>query len=143
MVSFPKVAHPLRRDVFITNTKTFLFSLEENRENHHEDMAGANDAAAIRLLTRAVELDGRKQKSKALALYKEAIDLLLQAVNGMKEGDPRVAAFRAKAAEALKRAEILDSQVEADKRAGSFHEQVRFNAGFIFEHYVLEIQYRY
>ena len=88
---------------------------------------GSNDAAAaaIRLLTRAVETDQRKnKKQEAFALYKEAIDLLLTAAKDVKGGEA-AARFRAKASEALARAEVLRTEIEADRVAVSNHQQVR------------------
>jgi len=86
--------------------------------------ASVSDQAAIQLLTRAVELDQKKRKTEALALYKEGLALLIEAMKVIKD-EARLAAFRAKAKQYMNRAEQLQQQIEADKKTGKFHEQIR------------------
>ena len=86
--------------------------------------SGVNDKAAIQLLTRAVELDQRKRKTEALALYKEGLALLIDAMRTIKD-ETRLEAYREKAKQYMGRAEMLQKQIEADQKAGKFHEQLR------------------
>ena len=90
-------------------------------------MSAVSHVAAIALLTRAVELDGKKRKVESLALYKEGLAMLLEAIKAIKDDEPRVKAYRDKAKECMTRAEKLQKEIDADKAAGKFHQQVRLH----------------
>lgn len=94
-------------------------------------MAEGSDKAAIALLCRAVELDGKKRKTEALVCYKEGLQLLMNVIQDLKTGgnETKLSTYRAKASQYMKRAEQLSLQIEEDKRAGKFHEQVRLEGG--------------
>ena len=97
--------------------------------------SSASDTAAIVLLHRAVELDSKKMKMEAYTCYLEGIQLLMNVIKEMKtadtaESDSRLAAYRAKTSECMKRAEQLKMEIEEEKqRQGEFHEQVRLEGG--------------
>ena len=93
-------------------------------------MAGS-DTAAIALLCRAVELDGKRRKTEALVCYKEGLQLLMNVIQDMKTGgnEAKLSAYRSKASQYMQRAEQLSLQIEEDKRTGKFHEQYKLEGG--------------
>ena len=97
-------------------------------------MATSSDKAAIALLCRAVELDGKRRKTEALVCYKEGLQLLMNVIQDLKStgnNETKISAYRTKASEYMKRAEQLSSQIEEEKRAGKFHEQIKLEGGSI------------
>ena len=95
-------------------------------------MATGSDKAAIALLCRAVQLDGKKRKTEALVCYKEGLQLLLNAIQDLNtagDNETKISAYRTKASEYMTRAEQLEKQIEEEKRAGKFHEQIKLEGG--------------
>lgn len=96
-------------------------------------MEFGSDKAAIVLLRRAVELDGKKRKTEALVCYKEGIQLLMNAIQNLKSlgsgNENKLNAYRNKASEYVKRAEEISAEIEDMKRAGNFHEQIKLEGG--------------
>ena len=75
----------------------------------------SKESGAISLLTRAVELDGKKQWTSALVCYKEGLQMLMEAI-GTESMDPaKKSRFKEKAKEYMNRAEILKKNIEAAK----------------------------
>ena len=84
----------------------------------------SKESGAISLLTRAVELDGKNQWTSASVCYQEGLQMLLEAVKNESMDPTKKAKFREKAAEYLKRAEILQKKIDDAKKAGNFHEHI-------------------
>ena len=51
---------------------------------HDRKMERNSEKEAITLLLRAVDLDGKRRKTDALAMYKEGIGALMQVINELK-----------------------------------------------------------
>lgn len=84
-----------------------------------------NESAAISLLRRAVELDAtNKQRTSALACYKEGLHLLMEVIKTDNLDEAKKQRFRCKAKEYMSRAEELQRLIDASKKAGNFHEQI-------------------
>ena len=95
-------------------------------------MSAGSDRAAIALLCRAAELDGKKRKTEALVCYKEGLQLLMDVIQELKlagNNESKLTAYRTKASEYMKRAEQISSQIEEEKRDGKFHEQIKLEEG--------------
>lgn len=82
------------------------------------------ELAAISLLKRAVELDTKKRKTEALICYKEGLQIFMEVLRDVTDTAKR-ARYRTKASEYMDRAELLSKQIESEKAAGNFHEQIR------------------
>lgn len=90
-------------------------------------MSGS-EAAAIQVLTRAVQLDGEKKFAEALACYEQGIRLLLQAAKEVKDETKR-SHFKKKTEEYLERAEIMKEAVNKQKEIGRTHRQIQIEDG--------------
>ncbi|XP_063591777.1 MIT domain-containing protein 1-like [Penaeus indicus] len=90
-------------------------------------MSGS-EAAAIQVLTRAVQLDGEKKFAEALACYEQGIRLLLQAAKEVKDETKR-SHFKKKTEEYLARAEVMKEAVNKQKEIGRTHRQIQIENG--------------
>ncbi|KAK3599537.1 hypothetical protein CHS0354_006672 [Potamilus streckersoni] len=87
------------------------------------DMAAGMLASATTVLKRAVELDMAQKQGEAVVCYQEGLQLLMDAIKNMK--DPvKKEACRKKMLEYMDRAEQLKKQVEEEKAAEIYHEQI-------------------
>nr|ALS04243.1 MIT domain-containing protein 1 [Acartia pacifica] len=91
-------------------------------------MVSSEEAAAIALLKRAVELDTSNRYTEAVVCYKEGIQIFLTVVQGLQDKTKK-ARYREKASEYLERCENLDAKIRKDKEAGKFHEHIKIQAG--------------
>jgi len=91
-------------------------------------MSSGDEAAAIALLKRAVELDSANRLTEAVVCYKEGIQLFLTVVQQIQDKNKK-AKYREKATEYLERCEVLDAKIRKDKEAGKFHEHLKIQAG--------------
>ncbi|XP_064097461.1 MIT domain-containing protein 1-like [Macrobrachium rosenbergii] len=82
------------------------------------------EAAAIQVLTRAVQLDTEKKFAEALACYEQGIRLLLQAAKEVKDETKRNH-FRKKTEEYLARAEAMKEAVNKIRTLGRTHKQIQ------------------
>ena len=98
-------------------------------------MEVGSDKAAIALLCRAVELDGKKRKSEALVYYKEGLQLLMNVITDLKKGGgasdnkQKLTAYHTKASEYMNRAEQLSLEIKNETKAGKFHKQIKIEEG--------------
>ena len=96
-------------------------------------MEVGSDKAAIALLCRAVELDGKKRKSEALVCYKEGLQLLMNVITELKKGgganEQKLKAYQTKASEYMNRAEQLSLEIKNETKAGKFHKQIKIEEG--------------
>jgi len=92
--------------------------------------ASGDEAAAIALLKRAVELDSSNRLTEAVVCYKEGIQLFLEVVQQIQDKNKKVK-YRDKAEQYLQRCEVLDAKIRKDKEAGKFHEHLKIQAGSI------------
>ena len=96
-------------------------------------METVSDKAAIALLCRAVELDGKKRKTEAVACYEEGIQLLINHIKELRKVgggsgtqiSAKISKYDAKARDYMQRVELLKSEIEDEK----FHEQIKLDAG--------------
>jgi len=88
----------------------------------------SKESGAISLLKRAVELDGRKQWTSALVCYKEGLQMLMEAIRTEAMDPGKKSRFREKANEYMNRAEVLQKNIDAAKKAGNFHEHAEIQA---------------
>jgi len=93
-------------------------------------MGSADEAAAIALLKRAVELDTSNRLTEAVVCYKEGIQLFLAVVQQIQDKNKK-AKYREKATEYLERCEVIDAKIRKDKEAGKFHEHVKIQSGSV------------
>ena len=98
--------------------------MERNSENE-----------AITLLLKAVELDGKRRKTDALAMYKEGIGLLMKVINKLKQekcsDDKKLNAFTTKVREYMDRAEQLKLEIEERNRSLQVHKKITVEEGSI------------
>jgi len=117
----------------MNTTRIIIQLLTLMQDYKSSKMETGSDKAAIALLCRAVELDGQKRKTEAVVCYLEGIQLLINHRKELKEvgggSGTKISAYDAKAREYMKRVEQLKSEVEDEKRAGQFHEQIKLDAG--------------
>ncbi|KAI8441034.1 hypothetical protein MSG28_009306 [Choristoneura fumiferana] len=86
-------------------------------------MSSPIESAAIKILTRGVELDTKKRYTEALVCYQEGLQILVDKMK--EEADDSVKLYlRKKVEEYMKRAETIKKLVLQQKEAGKFHEQV-------------------
>ncbi|XP_045592915.1 MIT domain-containing protein 1 [Procambarus clarkii] len=94
-------------------------------------MSGAGpEAAAVQVLTRAVQLDNEKKFAEALACYEQGIRLLLQAAKEVQDDSKRTH-FRKKTEEYLSRAEAMKEAADKQRTIGRNHKQIQIDAGAI------------
>ncbi|XP_014488601.1 PREDICTED: MIT domain-containing protein 1-like [Dinoponera quadriceps] len=86
------------------------------------------EPAAISVLKRAVEMDEKEQYTKALILYEEGVQILLNIVKETKEASKK-GHFTTKAKNYLERAEKLKSFIHARKLDGLYRESTRIENG--------------
>ena len=84
----------------------------------------SKESGAISLLTRAVELDTKKQWTSALICYKEGLQMLMDAIRTEDLDSAKKSRFRKKADECLQRAEALQKIIDTAKKSGDFHEHI-------------------
>ena len=98
--------------------------MERNSENE-----------AITLLLKAVELDGKRRKTDALAMYKEGIGLLMKVINKLKQekcsDDKKLNAFTTKVREYMDRAEQLKLEINERNRILQVHKKITVEEGSI------------
>lgn len=90
----------------------------------------SSEGAAISLLKRACDLDSKKRYTEALVCYQEGLQLLMDVIRTL-EDENRKQSFRKSAADYMSRAEKLRDLIEAQKRSGKFHEQIRVEANSV------------
>ena len=88
----------------------------------------SKESGAISLLKRAVELDGKKQWTSALVCYKEGLQMLMETIRTETLDPAKKTRFREKANEYMNRAEVLQKNIDAAKKAGNFHEHADIQA---------------
>ncbi|XP_042233438.1 MIT domain-containing protein 1-like isoform X2 [Homarus americanus] len=89
---------------------------------------GGPEAAAVQVLTRAVQLDNEKKFAEALACYEQGIRLLLQAEKEVNDEGKR-SHFRKKTKEYLSRAEAMKEAAAKQRTMGRTHKQIQVEAG--------------
>lgn len=89
---------------------------------------GASEAAAVQVLTRAVQLDSEKKYGEALACYEQGIRLLLQAAKDVRDDSKRTH-FRKKTEEYLARAEKVKEAAASEKANACTHKQIQIADG--------------
>ncbi|KAK8730873.1 hypothetical protein OTU49_007670 [Cherax quadricarinatus] len=82
-----------------------------------------HEAAAVQVLTRAVQLDNEKKFSEALACYEQGIRLLLQAAKEVQDESKR-SHFRKKTEEYLSRAEAMKEAAAKQRTLARTHTQI-------------------
>ncbi|XP_069954418.1 MIT domain-containing protein 1-like isoform X2 [Cherax quadricarinatus] len=87
-----------------------------------------HEAAAVQVLTRAVQLDNEKKFSEALACYEQGIRLLLQAAKEVQDESKR-SHFRKKTEEYLSRAEAMKEAAAKQRTLARTHTQIQIDAG--------------
>lgn len=89
---------------------------------------GTPEAAAVQVLTRAVQLDSEKKYGEALACYEQGIRLLLQASREVRDESKR-AHFRKKTEEYLGRAEAVKAAAAKQRADTCTHRQIQIAEG--------------
>ncbi|CAK8683623.1 MIT domain-containing protein 1-like [Clavelina lepadiformis] len=82
------------------------------------------EESAVKILKRAIELEGAANYQPALVCYQEGIDLLLDVLKGCKDASKRKH-FREKVEEYMTRAEQVKDAVQKLKESGKYHEQMK------------------
>ncbi|XP_032811499.1 MIT domain-containing protein 1 isoform X2 [Petromyzon marinus] len=82
------------------------------------------EAAAVSVLSRAVDLDRESRLPEALVCYQEGIQLLIDILKAIKE-DAKKSHYRQKIEVYMERAEKIKQQVNIQKESGKYHEQLR------------------
>ena len=104
----------------------FLYDRKMERNSEKE---------AITLLLRAVDLDGKRRKTDALAMYKEGIGLLMKVINKLKQekcsDDKKLNAFTTKVREYMDRAEQLKLEINERNRILQVHKKITVEEGSI------------
>ena len=104
----------------------FLYDRKMERNSENE---------AITLLLKAVELDGKRRKTDALAMYKEGIGLLMKVINKLKQekcsDDKKLNAFTTKVREYMDRAEQLKLEINERNRILQVHKKITVEEGSI------------
>ncbi|XP_055972722.1 MIT domain-containing protein 1 [Sorex fumeus] len=93
------------------------------------------NAAALAIITRAVELDSECKYSQALVCYQEGLDLLLQDLRGTKN-DAQRSLLRKRIASYMERAENIKKYLDQEKEDGKYHKQIKIEdnaTGFSYE----------
>lgn len=82
------------------------------------------EAAAVSVLSRAVDLDRESRLPAALVCYQEGIQLLIDILKAIKD-DAKKSHYRQKIEVYMERAEKIKQQVNIQKESGKYHEQLR------------------
>ena len=102
---------------------------------HDRKMERNSEKEAITLLLRAVDLDGKRRKTDALAMYKEGIGLLMKVINKLKQekcsDDKKLNAFTTKVREYMDRAEQLKLEIDERNRILQVHKKITVEEGSI------------
>ena len=102
---------------------------------HDRKMERNSEKEAITLLLRAVDLDGKRRKTDALAMYKEGIGLLMKVINKLKQekcsDDKKLNAFTTKVREYMDRAEQLKLEINERNRILQVHKKITVEEGSI------------
>ena len=87
-------------------------------------METGSDKAAIALLCRAIELDGKKRKTEAVVCYQEGIQLLINRIEELKKKGgncgTKISAYGSKAREYMTRIEQLKTEIEEQNGVENF-----------------------
>ncbi|XP_014295034.1 MIT domain-containing protein 1-like [Microplitis demolitor] len=86
------------------------------------------ETAAIKILTRAVDMDKKEQYTLALILYQEGLQVLLNTIKEVTDAKKKDH-LRLKAKDYLDRAEKLKEIIEEKKALGQYREQTKIEAG--------------
>ncbi|KAH0554743.1 MIT domain-containing protein 1-like [Cotesia glomerata] len=86
------------------------------------------EVAAVKILTRAVDMDKKEQYTLALILYQEGIQVLLNTIKEVTDAKKKDH-LRVKANSYLDRAEKLKVLIEEKKALGQYREQTKIEAG--------------
>jgi len=102
---------------------------------HDRKMERNSEKEAITLLLRAVDLDGKRRKTDALAMYKEGIGALMQVINQLKKekssDDKKLNAYNTKVREYMDRAEQLKLEIDERNRILQVHKKITVEEGSI------------
>lgn len=93
------------------------------------------ESSAIKIITRAVELEANSRLQPALTCYQEGIDLLLEVLKSCKDVEKKKK-YRQKVSEYMTRAEQLKEMVKRQKEEGRYHELIHIKeneTGFGYE----------
>ena len=85
----------------------------------------SKESKAISLLKQAVDFDSKKRWTSALECYKEAIQMLMEAIRSESMDPAKKVRFRQKAKECMDRAESLQKNIDDTiKKVGYSHKHV-------------------
>ena len=102
---------------------------------HDRKMERNSEKEAITLLLRAVDLDGKRRKTDALAMYKEGIGALMKVINELKQekfsDDKKLNAYNKKVREYMDRAEQLKLEIDERNRSLQVHKKITVEEGSI------------
>ena len=102
---------------------------------HDRKMERNSEKEAITLLLRAVDLDGKRRKTDALAMYKEGIGALMKVIDRLKKDncsdDKKLNAYSTKVREYMDRAEQLKLEIKERNRILQVHKKITVEEGSI------------